>query len=658
MSIETILEQIAATPNTSDATNLRGLVAVLRPKRASQFNVATERIHALCHLLHSQPHYAEALRNYLVCVVSARKTMHLFSDTGITLTTGFWSAGWQRLLFKILPPLVNDDYLRDVFGTIFNHVDDYVWINGVDEAVWLELIQMLGFRVREVQSKSDGILGELLSALQVLSYRISAIGLESELVRNHPAIERYESPFLRQNDEINEYVKEFAAWLQDHSLEHRDAQHIEVLLTQCEEVVIKIRRTAATQGVSVSLTRLLLSVTQSIARLRKLLTLIEASDKEQILRTGFGLFKELVYADNRKYSLADLARSHTDLITLQVTEHAGRSGEHYVADNRREWFAMLRSASGAGFVVGFMALIKILMSKLPLAPFGFAFLFSLNYSAGFMLVHIIHCTIATKQPAMTAALIAKSLDQNKRNLDDLCELVVQVIRTQFIAIIGNVAIAMPTAYLLAVAWAGVTGSNFIDADKARHLLQDINPVASLSLFHAAIAGVCLFLSGLISGYYDNKASYNNIPARLMQLPSMNWLFGTARWKRITDYIGNNLGALAGNFFFGIMLGSIGQIGVFLGLPIDIRHITFSSANFAFALVGLDYQLSWQTWVISLVGIALIGIVNLTVSFALALYVAMRSRNVSFQQSRALLAMLGKRFIQRGREFFFPPKESV
>jgi site-specific recombinase len=188
------------------------------------------------------------------------------------------------------------------------------------------------------------------------------------------------------------------------------------------------------------------------------------------------------------------------------------------------------------------------------------------------------------------------------------------------------------------------------------LLHDINPVTSLSLFHAAIAGVCLFLSGLISGYYDNKASYNKIPERLLQVATLRRLFGVDRWGRITNYIGNNLGALAGNFFLGILLGSIGQIGVILGLPIDIRHITFSSANFAIALAGLDNHLTWQVWSISLTGIFAIGMVNLAVSFSLALYVAMRSRNVSFEQSGQLVRLLWQRFVRRGRDFFFPPKE--
>ena len=397
-------------------------------------------------------------------------------------------------------------------------------------------------------------------------------------------------------------------------------------------------------------------MTESIARLRALLALIEASDRKQVLLTGFRLFKELVYADNRKYSINQLIETNTHLLTMQITEHAGRSGEHYVAGNRREWLEMFHSASGAGFIVGFMAMVKILTSQLPLAPFGFAFLYSLNYSFGFMLVHVLHFTIATKQPAMTAALIAKSLDKNKKNLEDLCELVVQVMRTQFIAILGNVMLAMPTAYAIAWTWYGLFGHHMVNPVKANHLLEEINPLASLSLFHAAIAGVCLFLSGLISGYYDNKSNYSHIPQRLMQISTMSRWFGPSRWQRITDYIGDNLGALTGNFFFGVMLGSIGQIGVFLGLPIDIRHITFSSANFVFALVGLDQHLSWQVWAISLLGIALIGIVNLSVSFSLALLVAMRSRQVSFEQTRELAWLLWRRFTTRGRDFFFPPPD--
>jgi site-specific recombinase len=632
------------------------LIAAIRPARIDDNDYASMQIRSLILVLQHDSEKKRALRDYFVQVISSRKLLHLLTDSGIPLRKGVWAAAWHRLVSKILPPLTNDEYVKDIFRQVFCHSQDYLWVTGVADDLWNELIVVLGFRISNPRAVYAALTRETLSAIQVLSYRITAIGFESELVRNYPAIERFESPFLRQNDAINEYIESYTAWLLDKKCVREDGLHIDVLLTQCEEVLVKIRRTAAKQGVSVSLTRMLLRLTQSIARLRCLLDLLDARPIADVVPLGVSLFKELVEADNRRYNLGDLIKSNTELLSLQMTERAGLSGEHYVSNNRGEWLAMMRSAMGGGWIVGFMAMLKILMSKLALAPFGFAFLYSLNYSIGFIAIHVLHFTVATKQPAMTAAVIAGAIDEGPNKLEELVELIVRVLRSQFIAIVGNLALAMPTAYAIAWTWYGISGSHLVNPEKIDHLLHDIDPFASLALPHAAVAGVCLFLSGLVSGYYDNKSSYANIPARLRQLKWLKELLGEARLLKVTTYIGNNLGALAGNFFFGVALGSIGQFGEFFGLPIDIRHIAFSSANFAFSLVGLDHQMSWQLATTSLVGILLIGLVNLAVSFSLALFVALRSRRLNFGQGRRLSVLLWHRFVSGPSDFFFPPKE--
>lgn len=662
MSIDTILQRISLAteqdPQYREIALLRELVASLRPKKIDDVAQASDNIRALCYLLEQQPAYQAALRVYLLQVCVSRKLLHLLTDTGITQNKGFWGAAWQTMMDKFLPPLINDDYLKDVFGQLFEHKQDHLWVRGVADKIWLDLIDLLAFIPQRSGPIYASLTGETLSAVQVLSYRISAIGLESELVRNYPDIERFESPFLRQNDEVNNYVIRYSNSLVDSAVQAEDADQIEVLLLQCEEVVQKIRRIAAVQGVSISLTRLLLRLTQSINRLRHLLRLLDAQQSGEAAQITVDLLKQLVLADNQRHSLRQLIRSNTELLSLQMTERAGKSGEHYVTSNRAEWLAMLYSTMGAGFIVGFMAMIKIIFGTLALAPFGFALLYSLNYSTGFILVHVLHFTIATKQPAMTAALIAKAIDDGNQKLEELIELIVRVLRSQFIAIIGNIALAMPTAYAIAWAWYGIYGTHLASPEKAAHLLHDIAPLSSLALPHAAIAVVCLFLSGLISGYYDNTASYANIPARLRQLNWLKRLLGERRLLSMTTYIGNNLGALTGNLFFGIMLGTIGQLGVFFGLPIDIRHITFSSANFSFALVGLDHQMSWQVVLTSLTGILLIGLVNLGVSFTLAMLVALRSRRVSLDQERTISRMIWRRFLSGPRDFFFPPKSEA
>src|SRR5262249_42186871 len=117
----------------------------------------------------------------------------------------------------------------------------------------------------------------------------------------------------------------------------------------------------------------------------------------------------------------------------------------------------------------------------------------------------------------------------------------------------------------------------------------------------------------------------------------------------------NLGTLMSNFLFGWMLGMTGPVGVMLGLPIDIRHVSFSAANLGTALAGLDYRVSAGVVLQAAVGVALIGFVNLTVSFLLALYVALRSRGASFAVVPSVVRHLAKRLLTNPLLMLVPPR---
>lgn len=71
---------------------------------------------------------------------------------------------------------------------------------------------------------------------------------------------------------------------------------------------------------------------------------------------------------------------------------------------------MLTAGAGGGLVIAALAFIKIQVVSLGLAPGYQAFRVSLNYGIGFVLIHLLHFTVATKQPAMTAALLAAAID--------------------------------------------------------------------------------------------------------------------------------------------------------------------------------------------------------------------------------------------------------
>lgn len=238
----------------------------------------------------------------------------------------------------------------------------------------------------------------------------------------------------------------------------------------------------------------------------------------------------------------------------------------------------------------------------------------------------------------------------------MAELIARTCRSQIVAILGNICIAIPLSALIAFAVLTISGKRFAGPDESLYLLEAQSPVHGGALFYAAIAGVCLFISGLISGYYDNYAAYNRIPERILQLDWPKRLFGESRRRRFATYVGDNLGALAGNFLFGVLLGSMTLFGLLLGLPVDIRHVAFSSAFVGIAVVGLGS--SPDLWLLfwAALGVAAIGFMNLAVSFALALDVALRSRQISDPQWKTLARSLADHLLRKPMDFFLPPRK--
>jgi site-specific recombinase len=664
------------------------LFAALRPRRPGDTELASANVRTLSQLLRGNPLQARALRSYGLRVLASRRHTSLYTDIGILSNDGFFTELKRRIAYRILPPALGDVYLSDALDQVLFVKTDYQWISAVPASDWVELFDVLATADEDDENAVSAeriFTNGMLAAIRTLSCRVCAIGLEPKLINSDTDIENFDSPFLMQNVEVNAYLDGYARLLDGDPGNSDDAKHLLVMLDQCDSVVAKIRKNALTQGTSIALTYLLVALAQSIDRLHKLLFLVdvtgklpgapgvdleavahEATPDRRTLETislrragAVALALELIEAHNNKYTVRDLFGDNINLLARNVTENASRTGEHYVAENRRAMGAMFLSSAGAGFIIGVMALFKILLGYMRAAPLVEAFLFSVNYSFGFMLIHVLHFTVATKQPAMTAARIAavlQSKDGRHIDLDSMAELINKVFRTQCVAVLGNLATALPVAYLLAVLYAGVAGHSLVTPEKARHMLHDIDPIASLSLFYAAIAGACLFLAGLISGYYDNKALYTGLAQRVAQLRGPARWLGPYRLQRLAVYLANNLGGLMGNFYFGILLGTMGTLGYLLGLPLDIRHVTFSAANFAIALVGLDHQISWQLGARSVAGFLGIGAVNLAVSFGLALWVALRSRQVRFEHGVPLLKALARRFWRAPIDFFIAPKE--
>jgi site-specific recombinase len=629
----------------------------LRHALLGDVDAAAERVAAIAAALHADAALRDAFADALATLLAARRHRFLYADTGVLEPTSFSRTLRARLGSRLLPHVADEGLLRDLFATTFRSADDIAAAQAVPlqawTAVFAQAVASPAFAVGAAQCAS-----ECDAAIAMLAARAAGLAIDPDRVRYDHAVRGSEAT---NEAEVLELPAAARDWLGAH-LDDADARPRDLLrrLVTAQEEVETLRAAAPRHGTSLALTHSLHAAHQTLERLRELV-LIRAADPGERAGRSAALFVALVAAQRTERSLRHVFSQVADDVALQITEHASETGEHYVTDDRPHWWAMLRAAGGAGVIVGAMALLKVMAAKAHLAPLWETLAICLDYGLGFVLIHLLHFTVATKQPAMTAALLAARLGDEEATpagAARLADLIVRTVRTQVVAIVGNVAFAVPTA--LAILWAvrAVTGASPVPDAKALHLLAELHPWASWALLHAAIAGVCLFAAGVISGYYDNLCVFGRVGARLAVHPGLLRVLRPARTARLAHYIEHNLGALLGNLAFGFMLGGVGFIGFLTGLPIDIRHVAFASANTAYALGTLQGREPDAAAVLAIVGVVLVGAVNVAVSYSLAFATALRARRVRYGRARLVMRLVFKRLLRRPQDFVWPPRQPV
>jgi site-specific recombinase len=615
----------------------------------------------LTQLEHEAP-YREAVRERIIDLFEGLSQVSFYTDAGILPNTGFFSELWRRIVHRVLPDVHSPHLMQDAIAAIFHWKKDYLWLDpaqGGTTGFW-RLIHPLETPRKDTLWRT---LDQLLEALQVLAVRVAAMGMDPELLRIMPDLARHGSPFLGLSAETQRFVDAYRSSFADDAIVPQDENHLLVLIDQCREATERAEKKASKLGTSLRLTYILVRLGQSLKRIKLFARLLGSAagraDEIDITQLWSVFFREAVMGLNRRNSIRSHIAGLIGLLALRVTENASVKGEHYIAADRREYGLMFRAAAGAGLLIGSMALLKVLGAKAQLAPLLQAGLYSMIYAVCFVTAYMLHFTIATKQPAMTAATLAASIGGAKpgrRKWDDVAALTVNTARSQLAAIAGNVLVAFPTALAVLLAADYCAGHSLVSPEKTGHLLHDLHPLHSLALVHAAIAGCYLFLSGLITGYFDNRAAYVRIRERVAALRWLRRLFGAARADRIGAYLHDHLGGLMGNALFGLMLGSTGVLGQIAGLPLDIRHIAFSAANLAYALVALDFRLPAEELLWCVLGVALIGVINLVVSFSLALWTALKSRGIDRVPYLEILQALWRKFLAEPLTFFRIPAE--
>jgi len=589
-----------------DAPALEVLMGWLREEAPGPGRGA--RLRTLARALEADPTLAARLRRAWTHASAVR----LLAETGLPDQPGLLAEGLQRAVNQVVPRLDPEGDLYALLARLEPSEADAAWVAGLAPGDLGPLPDLLAPAPET-----------LARAARLLAHRAAALGLSRELLALVPHASEADSPFFHLPRAVEQHAERPG--------DGEARRFLEQVLAGARTWEGEALRQLESRGVSTELVYRLELLEAQLARLEALLALLRGEG------SGQALAADLVRGAATQDSLRHLGRTTLKRLARKVVEHTGESGDHYIAGDRGAWRHMAWAAAGGGLLTVGTALGKYALAWMPLAPLLLGLGLAANYTLSFAVMQVLGLALASKQPALTAAALARTLEL-ENGLEEEVELVAAIARTQTIAALGNVLVAAPTAFLLAWGWGRLSGTPLLAPETARHGLHEMHLLASWTLPFAALTGVFLWLSSLASGWAANWSAFRQLPAAVAASPRLRAWLGTSGAGALGRFLDRHFAGLVGYAALGFLLGFLPVLfGKFAGVGLGVRHITLQSASWALDVGSLVSQgpLPWPEVLWSLAAIPFIGLLNVGVSFALALRTATRARGLDLAQRRAL-----------------------
>lgn len=625
------------------------------------------RVWLLVEALRAAPRWGDALARLVTGVLMESSALRLLARTGLPSELRFFSEFLDRLVGRALPRAPEHACLAAFTARIFPDDASMRWLDAAPPALVADLVGRLVRGPDDVAVAARArVSGEAGEALALLAVRAASLALDED-IRSRSAVPHVgDMPLLafartiaaylsaRQRAEAGDPAgEEEAERLRAEAVSHVEAGRV---------VLDRVATHLDVGGVSVDLVFRVELLARLLDRADSLLVLLDtdARDPERLRAQIVRFYRDLVRQSIADRSLVSLVQQNSRLLARRIIERAGETGEHYITATRAEWHAMLRSAAGGGFLTAGTTLVKFWLAAAHLPYFFQAAFAGLNYASSFVALQVLGFTLATKQPSMTAAALAANIHYTGRgSLGPLVELIARTLRSQLAALIGNLGMVVPAAlaiHFVAVAW---TGAPLLDPETAAYVITSHNPLHSGTLLYAALTGVLLWLSSILGGWLENWSALHRLPEAIAQHPTLLRWLGHTRADALSRSFVRNVSGFGSNVSLGLLLGAAPIFGKFFGAPIDVRHVTLSTASLTLAggAVGPLAVLE-PAFRQAVAGILLIGFLNFSVSFTLALAVALRARNVPASALLGLLRAVFACFVRNPTSFVYPPKETV
>ncbi|MFE8598587.1 site-specific recombinase [Archangium violaceum] len=581
------------------------------------------RLRLLVEVLSEVPTWCEVLRDVLASVLAETSALTLFTEPGLSAGRGLLGDALARLGQQLVPPAPEERDLSQWVWRLFPGKEGQTWLDELSEEQVVAFCALL--RVPSFAPLTEAV----EDAVLVLAARVSTLGLASDVMARLPPGPVEHSPFVRLPRACEALRLEVRAGAQGSTVERRREVCAEAI-ADCRAAAQRVLRHMDVHAVGTDLVYRLEQLGHTLDRLESLLWLLAPDRARATPGAALRLLSSLVDAHTRERSVAALFRSSVRCISRRIFEHTGEVGRHYIATTQDEYHRMVSAAAGGGLLTAGTAALKLAITFAALPLFFEGLAAATNYALGFLLIQLLGFTLATKQPSMTAAALAASMDvkAGDKGMHSLVQQLACITRSQLASVFGNLGAVVATVTFVGLVFQALRGQPLLEASEAEYVVRSLHPLKSGTLLFAALTGVLLWCSSVFGGWLENWVHYQRLPEALARHPGLRCLLGEARAKKLGEALARHACGLGANVSLGLLLGMTPAVCHFFGLPMDVRHVTLSAGTLAFAGTALGPErLVEPAFLWAVVGLLAVGVINLAVSFSLGLSAAVRARGL-------------------------------
>ena len=606
------------------------------------------RVTLLVKVLESDTVLRSAVQQSLGTLLAEIDSLALFGEIGLPSVHPFTTEIVRRLVGRVLPSARRDTDAAKLLMDLYTSENDVTRFASQPPELFQRIVGVL-------TPDGDPVfwgrqLRDLHEAMRLLAARISGLGLEPEMRDRSSSHSIVRSPFY----ELIRKTEELIAATETHDCSAcLDAWKQNV--AQCRQEMETVYEHMESQGISVELVFDLKTIHACLGRMEAIAAVLAAPDDATQLAAIHSLLSRLEEGNLEDKRISSLLRENLNLLARKVVDRTGDTGEHYIANSRAEYRWMWRAALGGGLLTVFTAAIKmrIVEAQLPLFFEGFAA--GTNYAVSFILLQVFGLVLATKQPATTAATFARIIrdSRGQERSSKLTDFVARITSTQLAAALGNVLAVSAGAVVFNWLYRILFTEAYLARESASHVYETLHPFASGTAFYAIITGVILWLAALGGSWIENAAVYYHFADALAQHPIGIRLSERAT-RKFAQIVRHNMGGWSTSIVLGYLLGFTPVVGAFFGVPLDVRHVTLSTGTLALAAARFGTAGLGDRWFLyAVLGIAVVFVLNLTVSFLIALFVALRAYDISRREQWRILGSIAAEAFRSPGRFIVP-----